>query len=74
VPIQISSNFATKSDITNIADKITNLERADIKRTERESDAERRVARSQWTIALVVGTFATVGAVLVNAVLRLSSS
>lgn len=74
-------SFATKADVVAILDRLTGLERANIVAGERESaraaadaeerrQAERRASRSQWIVGLVVGLAATIGAILINLVIR----
>jgi hypothetical protein len=75
--------FSTKDDINGILTRLDSIERAALLAAEREAsrikeaahdldEAQRRQARSQWTIALVVGVLATGGAVMMNVILRLS--
>ena len=77
--------FATKTDVAQILERLDKIERAGLVAAERDRareataaedklDTERRVSRSQWVIGLVVGLLATVGAVLVNLVLRLAGN
>jgi len=76
------TKFATKDDVGAILGRLDAIERAAILSEERDRqrivndaaekrDAERRQARSQWTIGIVVGLMASVGAVLINLVIRL---
>ena len=78
------AKFATKDDVRAILFRLDNIERAGLVAAERERQrsedesedkrqSERRIARSQWTIGIVVGLLASVGAVLINLVLRLSA-
>jgi hypothetical protein len=77
--------FATKDDVKPVLERLDRIERALLVSDERERnriteeanekrDAERRVSRSQWAIGLTVGLMATVGAVLINLVLRLTGA
>lgn len=78
------ARFSTKDDIRAILGRLDSIERADLLTAERERQrvadeaedkrqSERRVARSQWTVALVVGLLATFGALVVNLMIRLAS-
>jgi len=76
--------FATKADVDAILERLDKIERAGLVASERETvrianeveekrDQERRQARGQWVVGLVVGLMATFGSVLINIVIRLSS-
>lgn len=77
------ARFATKDDVKSILGRLDGIERAGLVSIEREANRAKteadekrelsdRQQRSQWVVGLVVGLLATVGAVLVNLVLRLA--
>jgi hypothetical protein len=78
------AKFATKDDMKALLVRLDAIERALLVSDERarakaqsevedKLDADRRISRSQWLIGLIVGVMATVAAVLINLVLRLSN-
>jgi hypothetical protein len=79
------ARFSTKEEISALAHRLDQLEDAALVRVERERlqlitaaeetrQSERRVARAQWQIGIIVGVVAAGVAVLVNLVIRLASS
>jgi hypothetical protein len=74
------ARFSTKADVGAIIERLDKIERAglvaaerDMARskgdTDKQNEMERRTARSQWMVGLIVGVVATVGAVAINVVL-----
>lgn len=79
------AKFATKDDVASILSRLDGIERLNLVESERrqnraktEADEKLEMAarqqRSQWMVGLIVGLLATVGAVLVNLVLRLAGN
>lgn len=77
--------FATNSDVDSILRRLDKIERSELVSIERDNqrtiadaahkeETMRRTARAQWTVGLIIGTVATVGSVLINLVLRLTSN
>jgi len=79
------ARFATHEDMKAVFTRLDSIEDRNLVVDERDRQrimddaedkrqSERRQARAQWTIAVVVGFIATFGAVLVNLILRLAGA
>jgi len=77
--------FATKADINAISNTLMELKTAEIKRIEVERTEKERLAldreeqnsrnrATQWRVGLLAGFAATIGSILINLVIRLSTS